>query len=497
MNLSELNLDINTYTDARLQKNFGLPDNYTKEDVVLATSRLATVASETLEPDDETAFNGFLRAAEERLLKKKMVEVSSMAWNDNMGYSDTNDLLPSNRSLTVIPDQAATQIQTRSNATGNMSSGAQLELPGRDLEQSSATSEDAATTVIQLPVPPQPQIDRLPKTNTHHKNIASRIILIDSQYRQHISSDRQNAETTDLKNPKPSFNTDFTLDLSEPLKKVVSLKLYSIQIPTTWYTFDDHLGNTVYKIQSGTQILSPGNYSIDELKTKLSNSITIDSNKNKTKIDTNSLYFFKEGGYTFNNGIKDIKGGQYINQNLGWNLGFRPTESDQEFVINTESDATFDVYGPKYFTLALDDFNQNHQNKGLVSLTDNHGPLSAVKTSTKYDGGKALTKAQKYSDNQKIEARKDDVHANDIYKAPGPRSTTDAFAMVPLKGIIELRERNEPFVEYGPSLQSNVRTYSSPVDIERLRVRLFDDKGNLVNLHDNDWSFSLIVEQEI
>jgi hypothetical protein len=26
-------------------------------------------------------------------------------------------------------------------------------------------------------------------------------------------------------------------------------------------------------------------------------------------------------------------------------------------------------------------------------------------------------------------------------------------------------------------------------------VRLLDDKGNLVNLNDNDWSFSLIVEQ--
>ena len=45
--------------------------------------------------------------------------------------------------------------------------------------------------------------------------------------------------------------------------------------------------------------------------------------------------------------------------------------------------------------------------------------------------------------------------------------------------------------------QENVRKYSGPVDIERLKIQLLDDKGNLVNLHDNDWSFSLIVEQLI
>ena len=39
------------------------------------------------------------------------------------------------------------------------------------------------------------------------------------------------------------------------------------------------------------------------------------------------------------------------------------------------------------------------------------------------------------------------------------------------------------------------RVYSGPVKIDKLRIRLLDDKGNLVNLHDNDWSFTLIVEQ--
>ena len=28
-----------------------------------------------------------------------------------------------------------------------------------------------------------------------------------------------------------------------------------------------------------------------------------------------------------------------------------------------------------------------------------------------------------------------------------------------------------------------------------MRVRLFDERGNLVNLNDNDWSFTLLVDQ--
>ena len=117
MNISELNLDVNTYTDARLQKNFGLADNYTKEDVIAATNRLASVASSTLGPNDEEAFNAFLRAAEERLLKRKMVESSSPAWTDQHSYLNSNELLPSDRELTIIPEQK-TQINTLSQGTG-------------------------------------------------------------------------------------------------------------------------------------------------------------------------------------------------------------------------------------------------------------------------------------------------------------------------------------------------------------------------------------------
>ena len=71
-------------------------------------------------------------------------------------------------------------------------------------------------------------------------------------------------------------------------------------------------------------------------------------------------------------------------------------------------------------------------------------------------------------------------------------TTTDVLAIIPIKkeGLLT----GQQFVEYGSTLQLNLRTYFGPVDIDRLKVRLVDDKGFTVNLNGGDWSFSLISE---
>jgi hypothetical protein len=50
------------------------------------------------------------------------------------------------------------------------------------------------------------------------------------------------------------------------------------------------------------------------------------------------------------------------------------------------------------------------------------------------------------------------------------------------------------YVEFSGSLQDNRRNYFGPVDIDRLRVKLLDDKGNVVDLHGGDWSMTIISE---
>jgi hypothetical protein len=116
-----------------------------------------------------------------------------------------------------------------------------------------------------------------------------------------------------------------------------------------------------------------------------------------------------------------------------------------------------------------------------------------------------LTQSQLYSANEILYNRT--VYSN---KTVGP-STADVLALIPLNGIGNLRakvfydttgavsasdsQQSQPYILFGNQLEGCDRAYFGPVNIERLRVRLLDDKGNLVNLNDADWSFSLLIEQ--
>ena len=77
---------------------------------------------------------------------------------------------------------------------------------------------------------------------------------------------------------------------------------------------------------------------------------------------------------------------------------------------------------------------------------------------------------------------------------PGPNNGS-AFAYIPLPNLLNLRPN--PLIAYGEDLAIFERKYIQPCRLERLAVSLTDDKGNLVNLGDNTWSFALLVDAQI
>jgi len=504
MNLSELNLDVNTYTDERLRKSFALNENYTKEDVVVATSKLSNAVNETLTQDDEIKFNEFIRAAEDRLLKNKLVEKNNLG--DQFSYLETSELLPTDRQLTLLPgqqkDSVSQQIISNQKNTNTLSQSQSLPVAENQQEN---TNDDLATTeqeiVIPLPEPPS-----LPQGITPYKpeTIVTRIVSIDSQYRQNIATLTPDGRVGKEGAPDSNslnFNTNFTVDLPEALTNVVSIKLYSVQIPTTWYTFDHHLGNTSYKYGDDLSFIDVGNYDISGVCDALNESGLTGTTFAE---QSNVISLGGDVGHYINSYTSDMSN-SFINQNLFWNLGFRKTIGDNDdisFNAASTGDVPADVYGPRYFVLNLDDYNQNSQSKGLLSVTDQYNPINAIQS--KRTDGKSetrLTKAQLYSQSSKLghDELKDNklvasTRYNNLRNNAGSKSN-NAFALIPLRDVISLRAKGEPLVEFGRILEENVRTYSGPVDIERLKIQLLDDKGNLVNLHDNDWSFSLVVEQ--
>jgi hypothetical protein len=112
------------------------------------------------------------------------------------------------------------------------------------------------------------------------KETIKRVINIDSRYRD--------------ASVYPS-STNFTFNLNEILRDVVSLKLYSITIPNTWYTIPTSYGVNFFYIKGASQgitdgnsdykiAIPPGNYANQDLITAITTAI---NNLSTTYLDVN------------------------------------------------------------------------------------------------------------------------------------------------------------------------------------------------------------------
>ena len=218
---------------------------------------------------------------------------------------------------------------------------------------------------------------------------------------------------------------------------------------------------------------------------------------------------------------------------LGWILGFRiSTEynlSEYTSAITGNSnirtivgDNVVSVSIYNYFLIILDDFNQNHLNDGVVTTTSKQTsmPLASYSvrseqradpvtgksiTSTIKKNGQQMTQKEIYAAQEIIN---DQVNAQDSvnvistktslknkgvqYFSSGPFAR-NVFALLPLK--IAGLPNNSIYVDYGGTLQNQERTYFGPVNINRMSVKLMNDRGEIVDLNGANWSFSFVCEQ--
>ena len=447
-------------------------------------------------------------------------------------------------------------------------------------------------------------------TNPILRNTLTRIINIDSQF-------RQSAFPYTLDPSSPTSATSFTVVLTEPLTNVTSLKLNSINIPYTWYSVDSAVGNNVMYVDLNTGVngvhtitVANGNYTPVGLVGAVRRQIGLNSYLNGS-IDisyntVSGLCFFMNYttrviSFTFydaamiyaGRGAGGCRQSTKLNNSLGWMLGFRnsnyydgvimangalpsgynrdlntfevygmvymvlgvtaemeaaalPTAADggrsvvaqvADGILGLYSDnnpandfsagagwvrgeAIVDCYGPQYFLLIIDDFNHSRVNSGVVGIGEVSTSLAtpnyhnadlpdATKcipdTSDVRNGLKrqklvvptvprTLTFSQIYTFNQ-ITANRGGAGPNKN-RDMGPK-TSDVFAVIPLRtgGGAAGLSMGQHYIDSGPTLLSNQRAYFGPVVINKLRVTLRDDKGHIVNLHGNDWSFSLVTEE--
>ena len=362
------------------------------------------------------------------------------------------------------------------------------------------------------------------------RNVTTKIVSIDSRYR---NNNVPALKSLDYTSRGIWDASQFSANLSENLNKVMLLRLYSVQIPYTWYNVPE--GSNCFMYNEEVCRIPPGNYDINELSTAITTEcapLTITANLTTLKVTINNLVagdkltFFKTDGFPDCNGCISMN---QINNTLGWILGFREacyTTVDSSTTLTAE--APIDLNGPKYLLLYLDDFTHNRVNKGIVTIGDTEtkldlpkyhlktgnistagGNLSVTKPECQNDTleinqcppetlpvktpfftqdlPRTITQAQQYSINEIIKNRKNNTRLK--LTPPNPSN---------ILGIIPIRTNNLSFgqilVESANTLTFNTRRYFGPVDIERIEVKLLDDKGNLLNLNGADWSFSLFSE---
>ena len=297
--------------------------------------------------------------------------------------------------------------------------------------------------------------------NPLNTRIINKCLSIDTKFRESIYNTQ---------------SSDFTIQLTTRLNKVVSMELSAIELPLTFYGISASNGNNYLylKINHNTDeydnlesekifIIPDGNYTAVDLIHKI-NSIVSPKKNDDTLLEPDLIFSYLEfvlditengsgsgkviihtvGEFAdtinsitldFTRDIHGTPDSTNIATRIGWNLGFiKPVYLDE---IYYTGETVIESKNTRYVYLSIDDFNKNSNN-----------PFISVF-------------------NQSI--------LND-----------DILARISIKGShLSLIMENELTIITEP------RQYFGPVDIQRMRIRLFDEYGRILQMNGSNFSFCL------
>jgi hypothetical protein len=248
-------------------------------------------------------------------------------------------------------------------------------------------------------------------------------------------------------------SSDFIYACPEYIKNVTSLKISSIEIPNSWYVFSDTALNNKFYITLGTTTttitITEGNYSAPDIADAVlvaqdsngttisvpnSISILVDLYSGKTTISGTAI-FSLDFGVT----------GLLLQQTAGWSLGFRKQlyEGATSYTSEGEYGSSFD----NYFFVDVDDYHSNFLTDAVVSVTQglNGTPF--------YLGNTIMAKIP---------------------------ITTNSNTIV---------------FNNGSDMLFKTREYFGPVKLERLRIRLLNKFGNVIDMNNNDYSIAFEIKE--
>lgn len=326
--------------------------------------------------------------------------------------------------------------------------------------------------------------------NPLERELTRSVLSINSKFRDHTSKS----------------STDFIIELSDPYHNVVSMTLASIEYINSYYTISEYLRTNTFSVtffqyhsvtnevlnNSFTEVFTipDGNYSLSELVSIINEDCFNNDETNLTTIA--SIPYYRVIQLVKDNAtgkvrfvLNDFSGNQPP-QNYTW--GFHIDFSDKK-IPNRPAFLNFGwILGYKklyynFFKTNKNEVYYNHTKK--VNLNIGYNPESIANTlGTRY----FLLEVDDFNKNQSKLFRFNAELKNNTSEA-FTYSVSNILALIPNRG----NYFDKSFEEFNDKLLKT-KLYFGPVKISKLKIRLLDENGVVVNFNNTDLTINITFE---
>ena len=475
-----MDLNINNYSVEELYKLFNITDNKIDiikiEDYLSKTISLISIQDNDDLPENKEKLIKFYTKAAFKIFNSNLTNNNSL---DSLSLDTSNSINPNISYYKENEEIISTLLENNTNFQSNL----------LETDDQNGDFEPKKKETLFVKGYLNKYTEGL--VNPLERETTSSILSINSKFRE--------------SNSKSS--TDFIIELNDPYHNVVSLKLASIELINSYYTISEYLRTNKFSVKffqynSTTNDISQnsiftedftipdGNYSVTDLETIINNDCFKNNETNGAIIPSIRYYRVIKIVKTNNTGkllfvVNDSSGNQPLagykwgfdlnfsdkitpNRpaflNLGWILGYRKLNYNFFKTINNETyynhvktlsleigfnpESTANTIGTRYFLLEVDDFNKN-QSK-----------LFRFNAELKNNSSEAFT-----------------------------YSVSNILALIPNR----CNYYDTSFEDYTDRI-FNTKLYFGPVKISKLKIRLLDENGVVVNLNNTDLTINIAIE---
>jgi hypothetical protein len=476
--------DINNYTIDDLMDLVDLEENeLTQENVKTEIEKLK---QKTIENQNEEMYN-FLMEVEKKLLN--YVEYISKLDLDVRNYNYEELLL-----LYNIQNRLPTEEEIINKTEEYVK---KFKLNGDD--NMIDFFESVKTKLLKLLKEQNRSSDIIEKSNAHYIKINQLMVL-----------------NTEFLTNNNTNSTNFLFNLSDTLYDVTALMLHSVSVPYTWYLIDSSYGTNMFEIiKNGiTQNveITEGNYNPSTLADEVNSKLQSIGSENTCVYNTinGKITITLEESISKIIFYDDSFANSKVNNNLGYILGYREEsytspnidtdavsepepqaepepEPEPESIVtySITSESPCNTSGTKYLQIYLNDFQRNRQN----SVVFNPFNTRDTNLESRFNFDTPLTSTQICA-----LVKKEEDSNIELPNRTQPPGFGDLFATF----NINTNNLNVgDTINIRPSeLVGNQRNYFSPVNLFSFSIRLLDDKGNILNLNNNDWCLTMNCERQ-